>query len=170
MHLKTCLIWVTAPSWLKFGRTNYEYYFFQPLFESWIMKYKKVHQLMPLCYWLRTSNLTTFYLNPFWFLMKLSKIWTCLSHFSPIFHFCTPRNGTLDWNLLSRYAFLVISLEIKIDTDNVVTFSKTGTKKYSKRQGKKQTPTKVVSSDYCEIFKNTYFEEQLFRQQLLLLY
>ena len=65
---------------------------------------------------------------------------------------------------------MVISLEIKIDTDNVVTFSKTGTKKYSKRQGKKQTPTKVVSSDYCEIFKNTYFEEQLFRQQLLLLY
>ena len=115
--------------WVLFFSTTFG------ILESWIMKYKKVHQLMPLCYWLRTSNLTTFSPNPFWFLMKLSKIRTCSSHFSPIFRFCTPRNGTLDWNLLSWYAFLVISLEIKMDTDNVVTFSKTGSKKYSKRQG-----------------------------------
>ena len=25
----------------------------------------------------------------------------------------------------------------------------------------KETPTKVFSSEYCEIFKNTYFEENL---------
>ena len=32
----------------------------------------------------------------------------------------------------------------------------------------KNTPTQVFSSEYCEIFKNTYFEEHLLSEQLLL--
>ena len=33
-----------------------------------------------------------------------------------------------------------------------------------------QTPTQVFSSEYCEIFKNTYFDEHLLTEQLILFY
>ena len=33
--------------------------------------------------------------------------------------------------------------------------------KYSQQRLLKKTPTQMFSSEYCEIFKNTYFEEYL---------